>query len=633
MSLTISPSPFGSLVVSVAETGSTLSVTTVATSPSVLTMALGVPGPAGEQGEPGQGVAAGGLVNQALVKLSSADYDTGWATITSGGGTWGSITGTLSNQTDLYDALNGKLSLSNGGTVEGNTIFTGSLTAENGFNLFQSSIGFLGGEGGINFADNTTQSTAALPLTGGTMTGNLNFITGDTGIIMNDPDGSQTQLSAYGLTLTQPITFGDNSQQTTAFPGYTGTTSEYIDGTGDYVTFPEVGDRYLTSSTSTLTIDNGNGKTMTVETGLSYSTQQDITVSYNASNHMHGTVVSYNPSTGVMVFDANQHTGSGTYSSWEVNVGGVNGAILPVAGTAGQVLAKVDGTNFNTEWISLGTMATATASDYLAKTDNLSGLASTSTARTNLGLGAVSTDAYATNLQAVQNTSSTTVLSPANSRFASISTNIWSPGVTGLSSAVSGTGANAGSTVTSLNGFLIAPNTTTAGYATRGFNLFYPSNSINNGYNFGTASGHSVKVYSSAWASTVTGVKMRAVFGRMSASLPVPATLAARGYGWEWDYSTKVISIIAHNGSSLTTTAQTWTPVSSRTYDIAVYSNGAGTISLYIDGNLIGTGTGGPTDTNSSSQIWWQMEIQNEATAGSQQTIAYQNPKVITTNG
>lgn len=37
--------------------------------------------------------------------------------------------------------------------------------------------------------------------------------------------------------------------------------------------------------------------------------------------------------------------------------------------------------------LGLGTMATATASDYLAKADNLSGLASTSTARTNLGLG------------------------------------------------------------------------------------------------------------------------------------------------------------------------------------------------------------------------------------------------------
>jgi hypothetical protein len=278
-------------------------------------------------------------------------------------------------------------------------------------------------------------------------------------------------------------------------------------------------------------------------------------------------------------------------------------------------------------------MSLATATDYLAKADNLSGLASTSTARTNLGLGAVSTDAYATNLQAVQNTSSTTVISPANLRFASISTNIWSPGVTGLTFATSGTGAAANSTVTSLNGLLIAPNASTAGYATRGFNLYFPSNSVNSGYNFGTESGHSVKIHSTAWASTVTGVKMRAVFGRMINTLPIPTTLAVRGYGWEWDYSTKVISIIAHNGTSLTTTAQTWTPVSSRNYDIAVYSNGAGTISLYIDGTLIGTGTGGPTTSSTTNQIWWQMEIENQATAGSQQTIAYSNPKLITTNG
>jgi hypothetical protein len=41
--------------------------------------------------------------------------------------------------------------------------------------------------------------------------------------------------------------------------------------------------------------------------------------------------------------------------------------------------------------LGLGTMATATATDYLSKAGNLSGLASPSTARTNLGLGTIAT--------------------------------------------------------------------------------------------------------------------------------------------------------------------------------------------------------------------------------------------------
>jgi len=85
-------------------------------------------------------------------------------------------------------------------------------------------------------------------------------------------------------------------------------------------------------------------------------------------------------------------------------------------------------------------MATATATDYLDKAGNLSGLANTATARTNLGLGTASTlsssavlqtannlsevtpatartnlgVAYATDAQTVDGASSTTVVSPAN---------------------------------------------------------------------------------------------------------------------------------------------------------------------------------------------------------------------------
>ena len=240
----------------------------------------------------------------------------------------------------------------------------------------------------------------------------------------------------------------------------------------------------------------------------------------------------------------------------------------------------------------------------------------------------------ATDAEVIAGTSTTLALVANNYRIAGLTTNIWAPGVTGLSALSSGTGANTGSTVSSLNGAMVAPNASTAGYATRGFTVGYPSNSVSTGYNFGTASGHSVRVYiNTQWASTIAGVKMRGVFGRSSATLAVPATLAARAYGWEWDFSSRTMNIIAHDGTTLTTTAVTWNPANGRTYEITATSNGSGTISLYVDGTLLGTSSGGPTGTVSTALVWWQYEIQNEATAGAQVITQYANPKVYTTNG
>ena len=150
------------------------------------------------------------------------------------------------------------------------------------------------------------------------------------------------------------------------------------------------GDRYLTTSTTSLTIDNGN-KTLTVGTGLAYTTQQDIVIAYNASNHMHCLVTSYNPTTGVLVVDVQTHTGSGTYSSWTVNVGGTTTAVLPTGGTASQILQKASNADFDVSWTTA-----YTGSDAMKTANNLSELTATaSTARANLGLGTMATQAAA----------------------------------------------------------------------------------------------------------------------------------------------------------------------------------------------------------------------------------------------
>jgi hypothetical protein len=83
-----------------------------------------------------------------------------------------------------------------------------------------------------------------------------------------------------------------------------------------------LGDRYLTTSTTSNTLSN-TVKSFTIGTGLAYTPTQNITIAYDASNHMHGEVVTYNSGTGALSVDIKNHTGAGTYTAWVVNVGGI----------------------------------------------------------------------------------------------------------------------------------------------------------------------------------------------------------------------------------------------------------------------------------------------------------------------
>jgi hypothetical protein len=765
MSLTISPSPFGSLVVSVAETGSTLSVTTVATSPSVLTMALGVPGPAGATGSQGPagtngtngvGVPVGGTTGQVLSKINSTNYNTQWTSPS--GGTWGSITGTLSSQTDLQNALNAKLSTSaaastylplSGGTLTGNLVIdTGSgsqghyettemfVTRTDATGTSANAYGALfngGVEVGdstgkyaelnpnyLRFGDGSTQASAYnpsvlngyLPLTGGTLSNSITIRNSGAGYrIENVEDtpgthdfykyfsiglngmevgGDQQRFSlnanelrlddniSYGST---GITFPDSTQQITAFPPTGGTTSQFIDGTGGLQTYGPLGDRYLTSSTSTLTCDSGNGKTMTVGTGLSYSRQQDITVSYDTANHMHGTVLTYNSTTGVMTFDSNTHSGSGTYSSWQVNVGGVAGAILPVGGTAGQVLAKINSTNFNTEWKTLGTMSSEPASAYLSTasavanyltissasstyqtqsgmsaylstsaaastyqtqagmSDYLSTSAAASTYQTQSGMSAylstasasanfIGTSAYATTAQAQAGTSTTTVVNPSTLLDAK-----FFAGYKPLSliytwtSATSGTGAF--TTVSGLVKIVSAPTSAT-GYA----QAIILNNNASRGqqYTSGadftkrtTIGGRFVKAVTTADANSV----FRFLLGKITPSTPA-GDLSVRGIGFR-QVANGALELQVHNGTTLYNVTSTFTPTANQCYDVVIVADG-GTATMYVNGSSVATSANAPTALLGANTGVLEIEAQNTSTLSGSAMLYVGSDMFVQTN-
>jgi hypothetical protein len=105
-----------------------------------------------------------------------------------------------------------------------------------------------------------------------------------------------------------------------------------VTGTAAAPIINSLSDRYKTTSLSSVLIGNGS-KTFTVDANLSYIPLQEVLIVYDASNHMHGTVTSYNSTTGQLIVDVNHHTGSGTFASWVINLDGTPVDAITGAGT------------------------------------------------------------------------------------------------------------------------------------------------------------------------------------------------------------------------------------------------------------------------------------------------------------
>lgn len=142
-----------------------------------------------------------GNTGQVLTKVSNAVADYTWVTPSAGNAAWGSITGTLSNQTDLSNALAGKLatngsaaSLTNFPTLNQNTTGTASNVT-----------------GVVSFASGGISAAAATSATTGVMTVNMT-----TSVITITPTGACT-FNASGGVAGQIITFSITTSGTSSF--------------------------------------------------------------------------------------------------------------------------------------------------------------------------------------------------------------------------------------------------------------------------------------------------------------------------------------------------------------------------------------------------------------------------------
>jgi hypothetical protein len=109
-----------------------------------------------------------------------------------------------------------------------------------------------------------------------------------------------------------------------------------VTGTATDPIINSLADRYKTTSTTSNSVSNGS-KNFTVDLNLSYIPLQEILVVHNPANHMHGEVTSYNPATGALVVAIKNHTGSGTYTAWTLNLDGTPVDALTGSGTANEI--------------------------------------------------------------------------------------------------------------------------------------------------------------------------------------------------------------------------------------------------------------------------------------------------------
>jgi hypothetical protein len=95
--------------------------------------------------------------------------------------------------------------------------------------------------------------------------------------------------------------------------------------------------------------------------------------------------------------------------------------------------------------------------------------------------------------------------------------------------------------------------------------------------------------------------------------------LVRRGFGWKMvgGAGSRFLELQVHNGTTLTSVTSSYAVSANVAFDWDVESDGAGNITLYVNGNSVATSSAGPTGLVNQTSSLWQEELQAAAALAS----------------
>jgi hypothetical protein len=238
--------------------------------------------------------------------------------------------------------------------------------------------------------------------------------------------------------------------------------------------------------------------------------------------------------------------------------------------------------------------------------------------------------AFATVPQVLTGTSLTTAINPSTGIISQLSPAIIQPNIaqyvasnSGGSSIIIGGGGN---------GFALTTPATAVGYAMRHVSASVRGVPITGNIQWTRPAGFCARLVNPNLNSFQTQAVTRVSLGKSDASGIYAGPPTARGIAVSYGASaTSVLSALileVHNGTSLTTVTSSFTPTMNIAFDVTVYSDGAGNVTVYANGTQVATTSAGPsTNGGSTYEAKLLAEVQNTSTSTTTSYVRVENMK------